>query len=160
MSKEVFGIKGFIKRIIASVEKTSKGRVLVQFVKFGMVGISNTLISLAATYALLFVFKFCFKTDTTWSLNVSTLFGFIVGVCNSYHWNNRYVFKNKKESNEKKAFAKVTVCYGITYLISMVLMDILVEFCHIPSLIAPIPRLIFTIPLNFILNKLWAFKDR
>jgi putative flippase GtrA len=142
------------------LEKHPKLKLLIQFIKFGIVGVSNTLLSLAVTYATMAVFKFGFSIDTTWSLNVCTTLGYIAGVCNSYFWNKRYVFKNAKEQNGKKAFLKTFICYGATYLLSMVLMDVCVIYLSIPNWIAPIPRLIITIPLNFIANKLWAFKDK
>ncbi len=140
-------------------EKHPKLKLLYQFIKFGIVGVSNTLLSLAVTWGAMAVFKFGFSVDTTWSLNVCTTLGYVAGVCNSYFWNKRYVFKNSKEKNGKKAFIKTFVCYGITYLLSMVLMDVMVVYLNIPNWIAPIPRLLITIPLNFIANKLWAFKD-
>jgi putative flippase GtrA len=146
-------------RLARLLEKYPKLRLLYQFIKFGIVGVSNTLLSLAVTYATMAVFKFGFSIDTTWSLNVCTTLGYIAGVCNSYFWNKRYVFKNAKEKNGKKAFLKTFICYGVTYLLSMLLMDVCVVYLSIPNWIAPIPRLVITIPLNFIANKLWAFKD-
>ncbi|MCI8375956.1 MAG: GtrA family protein [Lachnospiraceae bacterium] len=133
--------------------------MIIQFIKFGLVGVSNTVLSLCITYLAIAIFGYCFNIYATWSLNICTTIGYVVGVCNSYFWNNKFVFKNKKENDKRKRFAKVFICYGITYLISMVMMDFLVEVCHVPSIIAPVPRLIITIPLNFIANKLWAFKD-
>lgn len=146
--------------LLARMESNPKGKVLVQFVKFGFVGVSNTLLSLVVTYLVMWLFRVCFSLDTIWTLDIATTVGYVAGVCNSFFWNNRYVFKNGAETNRKKAFTKMFVCYGATYLLSMFLMNVLVNYCHIPSIIAPIPRLLLTIPLNFIANKLWAFKDR
>lgn len=39
-------------------------------------------------------------------------------------------------------------------------MTLFVQVMGISQMIAPIPRLVFTIPLNFLMNKLWAFKDK
>ena len=148
------------KNHFGKLEKNPKLKVLIQFVKFGMVGVLNTLLSLAVTYAVMFIFHVAFHVYAIWSLNVCTTIGYIAGVCNSYYWNNKYVFKDKKETNEKKAFIKMFICYGVTYLLSMFLMDVLVEALKVPAVIAPIPRLIITIPLNFVANKLWTFKDK
>lgn len=134
-------------------------KLIMQFAGFGMVGIMNTLLSLFVTYIVMFLLKYIFDIYTMWSLNVCTTFGYVAGVCNSYYWNNKYVFTNKKENNGKRIFVKVFICYGITYLISILFMDILVNYLFVPSLVAPILRLVVTIPLNFIANKLWAFKD-
>lgn len=153
-------MKEKIQALIARLEANPKGKWLVQFVKFGIVGVSNTLLSLVVTYVMIALFRLCLHIDAIWSLDVATTVGYVAGVCNSYFWNKRYVFRNKRENNGKKAFAKVFVCYGATYLLSMLLMNLLVDVFHVPSMIAPIPRLIITIPLNFVANKLWAFKDR
>lgn len=153
-------MKKMLQRLVERLENNPKGKLLVQFVKFGMVGVSNTLLSLLVTYLVMAVFKYLFSADNIWVLDIATTVGYIAGVCNSYFWNKRYVFQDGKETDSKKAFSKMFVCYGVTYLVSMFLMNILVNTFHVPSIIAPIPRLLLTIPLNFVANKLWTFKDR
>lgn len=134
-------------------------RIIVQFIKFGMVGCSNTAMSLLVTYVVMAGFNHQ-GINATWSLNICTTVGYVAGVCNSYFWNSKYVFKDKKETSNGKVFVKMFICYGCTYLISMLLMDVLVEYMGIPAVIAPVPRLVVTIPLNFVANKMWAFKDK
>lgn len=153
-------MKEKLNALLEKCENHPRGKVVLQFIKFGMVGVSNTLLSLLVTYAVIAVFRLCFHITSTWSLDIATTVGYLAGVCNSYFWNKRYVFKDGKETSQKKAFAKMFVCYGVTYLLSMLIMNVLVDYCHVPGIIAPIPRLIITIPLNFIANKLWAFKDK
>lgn len=143
-------------------KKYPKIKWLVQFIKFGMVGVTNTLLSLGVTYLAVLVFEL-FGEDTKeamWAINLSTAVGFIAGVINSFVLNKNFVFKNGEKQNKKKLFAKVFVCYGCTYLLSVLIMNVLVGSFHVPNRIAPIPRYIITIPLNFIANKLWAFKDK
>lgn len=152
-------MKKALQGIVDKIETLKYGKSLVQFVKFGIVGASNTLISLAVTYLCLGIAYLVTGKTSTLSLNIGTLLGYVIGVLNSYFWNNKYVFKNKQESSEKKALVKTFVCYGATFIISTLLMNVLVMYCSVPEAIAPIPRLIMTVPLNFIANKLWAFKD-
>lgn len=85
--------------------------------------------------------------------------GFMVSVCNAFFWNNRYVFKNKQEKSLLKAFIKVLTSYGFSFILSVILMSIMVELIGIPSVIAPLLKMIITIPINFVPNKVWAFKD-
>lgn len=122
-----------------------------QFIKFAIVGCSNTIISLAVYYLCIF-------------LGVNYLLaytlGFLISVCNAFFWNNKYVFVNKQETSISKAFVKVFASYGFSFLLSIVLMSLLVEVCSVSSLIAPILKMAIVIPLNFVLNKIWAFKDR
>ena len=55
----------------------------IQFVKFGLVGASNTVISLITYYIFVFL-----------GLNylVANFLGFITGTLNAYYWNSRFVF--------------------------------------------------------------------
>lgn len=126
-------------------------RLCVQFVKFGIVGFSNTLISLMIYYLLVYFGIHYIFANTA---------GFLVSVCNAFYWNNKYVFKEKTESSIIRAFGKVFLSYGGSFLLSTVLITLFVEVLGISELLAPLLRLIVTVPINFILNKVWAFKDR
>jgi len=157
---------------------SSFGRLFVQFFKFGLVGLSNTALSWVTTFAVIAILGTWLGindlviggvTIPNFAVNLGNVAGFVVGVINSYCLNKRYVFKNKQETSGKKAFAKTFICYGSTFLLSMVLMNLLLEVAHIhivlgdmdvTDYVATMLRLLVTIPLNFIANKLWAFKDR
>lgn len=119
-----------------------------QFIKFGLVGISNTLISLGTYYLLYFL-----------GINylIANTIGFVVSVLNSYYWNNKYVFK-KTQSGHLKPLIKTFLSYGSTFLLSSFLLFVMVQHLGIPEIFAPIITLVITIPLNFLINKFWAFK--
>lgn len=119
-----------------------------QFIMFGIVGVSNTLISLLTYYALIYI-----------GINyiISNTVGFIISVLNAYYWNNRYVFKKGNKSNIR-AMAKTFVSYGITFVFSTVLLVVMIQYFKISKVIAPVLNLILTIPINFLLNKFWAFR--
>ncbi len=132
-------------------EKNNLVKTFWQFIKFGMVGASNTLISLVIYYIGLY-------------LNVhyvlSNVLGFIAGTLNAYYWNNKYVFK-KEEGEERstaKSVTKVFISYGISLGLSTVLLVLWVDVLHISDRIAPLLNLCVTIPLNFVMNKFWAFR--
>lgn len=119
-----------------------------QFFKFGLVGVSNTLISLGTYYLLYFV-----------GVNylVANAVGFVVSVLNSYYWNNKYVFK-KTQNGHLKPLLKTFLSYGSTFLMSTVLLFALVQYVGISEVAAPIICIAITTPINFVINKLWAFK--
>jgi putative flippase GtrA len=123
---------------------------VVQFIKFGIIGVSNTAISLGIYYIVVLINK-------DWYIIGNTL-GFIISVLNSYFWNNKYVF-NKTEKGHLKPLLKTYVAYGSTFLLSTLLMYIGVTFLGISQFVAPIV-LVIVIPLNFIINKFWAFRDQ
>ena len=122
-----------------------------QFIKFGIVGFSNTLISLAVYYILVFF---------GWNYLLANTMGFLISVCNAFFWNYRYFFKDKTETSIPKSFSKVFITYGISYLVSTFLIWLMVDIMHISEWLAPLIRLVVTVPLNFVLNKLWAFRKR
>lgn len=121
-----------------------------QFVKFGLVGVSNTLISLAVYYAVVLLF------GVEHYILANTL-GFVISVINAYIWNSKFVFQ-KKDRKHGKSFVKVFVSYGSTFLLGTGFLFVLVHYWNVSEMIAPIINLLLTIPLNFLLNKFWAFK--
>lgn len=130
----------------------SSWEALMQFVKFGIVGLSNTIISYI-TYSILVILGIHYL--------LAQIVAFIVSVLNSFFWNDKYVFKEKSRTrNSWKTFVKTFISYAGTGLIlSGLLLYFWIEVLHIHELIAPIINLLITIPLNFVLNKLWAFKE-
>lgn len=126
-------------------------KIIIQFIKFGVVGLSNTIISYLI-YALL--------TYIGMSYVLANIIGFVISVLNSFYWNNKYVFKEGSQNrNLLNSLLKTFVAYGSTGLIlNNILLILLVEYFEISKYFAPILVLIVTIPLNFVINKYWSFK--
>lgn len=123
------------------------GIIFKQFLKFGIIGVSNTIISLSIYYLLL-----------NFGINyiLANIVGFIISVLNAFFWNNKYVFKNSL--NKKNKVLKTYISYGITFVLSNLLLFIFVNFLGISKIIVPIMNLVIITPINFILSKYWAFK--
>lgn len=120
-----------------------------QFIKFGAVGFLNTAISYI-TYIVALKFGAHYLA--------ASFLGFFLSVINAFYWNNRYVFKNTK-SDKWKMFMKTLSSYaGTGLLLNNILLVVLVDIFHVAAWLAPLVTLIITIPLNFLLNKFWAFK--
>lgn len=159
-------IEGIMKFVLIKVLRLNlsekQWETLTQFVKFGIVGFSNTMISYVIYVASLLAFE-----NRGWIPNydylVAQVIAFILSVLWSFYWNNKYVFQ-KKENEERsilKALLKTYISYAFTGLfLSSILSALWVEVVHIPKLIAPIINLIVSVPLNFILNKFWAFSKK
>lgn len=132
------------------LEKSWEG--FIQFVKFGLVGVSNTAISYV-TYLIGIGFGLYYLA--------ASIFGFVISVVNSFYWNNRYVFKTEQGEHRSlwKSFCKTFLAYAGTGLVlNNILLYFQVDLFSWPETIAPLVNLIITIPLNFVINKLWAFK--
>ena len=127
---------------------------LLQFVKFGIVGLSNTLIAYA-------VYAACVWLGCHYL--VANGLGFVVGVLNAYYWSDRYVFK-KGEGETRSALwtlVKTYLAYGATgLLLASLLLYIYVDQWHVSAYLAQLLVLVVTVPLNFIINKRWAFKTK
>lgn len=133
---------------------------LVQFVKFGIVGLSNTIVSYVIYVGALLLFQkesWLPKTDYL----VAQVIAFILSVLWSFYWNNKFVFKQEEneERNLLHALVKTYVSYAFTGLfLNSVLSLLWVEVFAIPKIVAPIINLIVSVPINFLMNKFWAFK--
>jgi len=134
----------------------------MQFVKFGIVGLSNTVIAYLIYSGLLILFE-----KMRWFPNadylIASVISFVLSVLWSFYWNSRKVFV-VKEGEERKllpALIKTFISYSFTGLIlSNILLVIWVKVFGISKFIAPLINLVVTIPLNFIINKFWAFKTK
>ena len=161
-------IYGFIEKIymffvellfkIIKKDLTDKKRqTFKEFLQFGLVGVSNTIISyLLYVVTLLLVSKSGVKFDYI----IANIVSWLLSVLWSLYWNNKFVFK--KEEGEKRniwaALFKTYVSYGFTGLILNNILSVLwVSVLHISKMLAPIINLVISIPINFFMNKLWAF---
>jgi len=131
--------------------KNNKLTILKQFVEFGLVGGANTLLSLVI-YWLVVHFGGHYL--------LANGLGFIITVAISYVLNNTITFKGEgKPEWSFKTLLKVYVSYSVTGLfLASALLWIWTDCCGINENLAPIINLFFTIPINFLLNKLWAYK--
>ncbi len=128
--------------------------LLIQFIKFGIVGGINTVLSYLITngcYYLLDLHE-----------QISNLVAFLITVYISFTLNSKFVFnENEENRNYWKSLLKVYASYSITGLfLTAILLYIEEELIGIPHYIATLMNLIVTVPINFILNKFWAYKDK
>lgn len=131
---------------------TDLKRLVWQFVKFGIVGVSNTAVSMAVYYLFLWI------DDELYM--VGSILGTILSIANAFVWNDRFVFVDNPRDFKSVMIrlGKTYVSYGGTSLLSNVLLWLEVSLLGISKLYAPIVNLLITIPLNFLINKFWTFK--
>lgn len=132
---------------------------VIQFIKFGLVGITNTVVSYILNIITLFALS---PLHVSWDYIVGNIIAFALSVLWSFYWNNRFVFtldRGKKRSIGK-ALLKTYISYGFTGIIlNNVLAWVWIEKIGVSKYVAPLINLIISIPLNFIINKKWAFKS-
>lgn len=131
----------------------------VQFIKFGMVGFMNTILNYLITeggYYLLRNF-----INGTLALQISQTLGFVITVFISFLINNVFVFtKGENESrNPWLTLIKTYIAYSVTgVFLNNILVYVEMNILHMSAVIAPLINLIVDVPINFFLNKLWAYK--
>ena len=128
-----------------------KKETIIQFIKFGFVGGINTVLSYAIYYVLCIIlgFNYLLSQGIAWLITV-----FI-----SYILNNIMTFSDGGSTNWSiKNLVKVYISYSVTGLfLATFLSWIWVDVLSVEKVFAPIINLFFTIPLNFLLNKYWAY---
>lgn len=139
-----------------------KKSLIIQFIKFGIVGVSNTVLS----YVLYMVFLKLFEQYAlfpAYDYLLSSIMTFFICIAWSFYWNNRFTFRQEdgERRNHRRAFIKTAFSYALTgLLLHNILLYIWIEVMGIAKIAAPLINLIVTVPLNFLLNKFWAFKTK
>ena len=125
-----------------------------QFIKFGIIGAVNTVISYAITNGGYYLFHL--------HEQIANIIAFTITVFISFMLNSKFVFKdNRNERSFVKSLIRVYAAYSTTGLfLTAILLYIEEQVLGIPHYIATLMNLIITVPTNFILNKFWAYKDK
>lgn len=133
----------------------------LQFVRFLVVGVSNTVVS----YVLLTVSRLVLEASglvEQYAYIIANAIAFILGVAWSYFWNDRYVFK-KSEGEKRSVFKsliKTYISYSFTGLfLSSILLVVWIEWLGISKFVAPLINSAIGVPINFVINKFWSFKN-
>lgn len=136
---------------------------LWQFIKFGLVGVSNTAISYGTEMLCYYVLFRGVPWPEAVLIPVVSAIAFVISTINSYYWNNRFVFRHdgkKRFVEHLKTYGKTVICYGVTGLVLAPLLKIWLTGLSVPYWLASLGTLIITIPLNFLLNKFWAYREK
>lgn len=152
---------------------------LWQFIKFGLVGVSNTVVSYVTYSVCYYVFHS--------NVHVANILGFIISVLNAYIWQSKFVFKESEEGEHRvwwQVLIKTYISYAfsglfLTEILLIVWLDLLNISQYLEPLIvwlggfginmtavdaavslAPFLNMVITIPINFCINKFWAYRQK
>lgn len=163
----------------------AKIKSVLQFLKFCIVGLSNTIIC-EGIYVVLLFFGVHYL--------VANIIGNLISILNAYYWSNKYVFK-AEEGEERvwwKVLLKTYATYGFSMLLSAGLLVFWLEIVQLEQFMGPVLallgnlgisgllssigialeakilseilaamiNLIITIPLNYVINKYWAYRKK
>lgn len=149
---------------------------LWQFIKFGIVGVSNTLVS-EVIYCVLVFFHVPYLP--------AYFIGFMLSVLNAYYWSNKYVFKEEPGEGGRvwwKVLARTYAAYLWGFIVSAVLLVVWIDVVQLSRYLGGLAdifsrhgfpqadadflgktlaaglNLLVTVPMNFVVNKFWAYR--
>ncbi len=160
-----------------------------QFVRFCIVGVFNSVVAYvvyAGTVFMLSSTTSMNEEDIVVYLSANGL-SFIISVFSAFLISNKFVFKESKEGEKRvwwKTLIKTYMSYGVTGLIlGPLLLIFWIDIINISQYLdglnkivngfgivltnkalatymGPFINMIFTIPINFLMNKYWAYRQK
>jgi putative flippase GtrA len=124
-----------------------------------MVGVSNVAFSYTVNVVSLLLINLV-KPGLKYDYIIANTIAFLLSVYWSFFWNSRKVFhlKTRTKAERWKALLRSYLCYGFTgILLNNLLSTLWIEVLGISKYLSPLLNLVFTIPLNYLTNKKWAF---
>lgn len=122
--------------------------VLIQFVKFGIVGVSNTLLFLA-------VYTLLVEALGVWYLAASAI-GFVVGAVNGFLLNRRWTFRGHVGD------ALTPVRWGVVQsgglLLNLGLVALCVSGLGMDELVGQAIAIAVVVVVTFVANRAWTFR--
>ena len=99
------------------IDKAEARQTSIQLLKYGVIGVLNTLITLATFYLL--------NTNLGLSYGISNVAGYVLGVINSFLWNRNWVFKTKKNFKRELVLfvCGFLLCLALQLVVSWVLLE-------------------------------------
>ena len=135
---------------VAMARRLHVPTVLVQFVKFGIVGVSNTLLTFIVYTLLLKVFG-------VWYIAASAI-GFIVGAINGFLLNRRWTFAG--HVGDALTPVRWAIVQGGGLGINLGLLYVLVNDAEVDKLLAQAFATIVVTVTTFFVNRAWTFRSR
>ena len=122
--------------------------LFVQFMKFALVGVSNTLITLL-------VYTFLLKVVGMWYLAASAI-GFIVGATNGFLLNRRWTFR--EHVGDALTPVRWAVVQGCGLAVNEGMLFVLVHDAHLEKILAQVAATVIVTVTTFLANRAWTFR--
>ncbi len=133
---------------LAAPRRQLNAHVLVQFVKFGLVGVSNTLLSFAVYTILLKVFG-------VWYIAASGI-GFALGAVNGFLLNRRWTFK--EHAGDPLTPVRWAIVQGCGLGATLGLVYLFVDGAGLDKLVGQACATAIVTVLTFGVNRSWTFR--
>jgi putative flippase GtrA len=133
---------------VAGPARSARAATLVQFVKFGLVGVSNT----ALTFV---VYTLLLKGFGVWYLLASAI-GFAVGATNGFLLNRRWTFREHVGDSLTPVRWAIVQSGGLA--INEGLLYALVDGVSVDKLVAQAMAIVVVTTSTFLVNRAWTFR--
>ncbi len=130
-------------------------RTILQFSKFGIIGISNTAIDLVVYSALTRGISFFGEHYL-----VAAFISFVVSGINGYYWSRKWTFKHHSGRVHKtttRQIVKFYIASAIALVLNQGFLYLFIEYAEILSEVAKVLSGMSAGIVNFLLQKLWTF---
>jgi putative flippase GtrA len=138
-------------------------QAFMQFVKFALVGVTNTLMSTFINWGTLLLLDQLGGFEGI-DKYIGNTVAFILSVLWSYMLNSKFVFKESEDGEKRvwwKTLLKTYAAYAFTGLgLSNIISWICVDVWGISKYIAPLINLVISVPINYVMNKFWAYRQK
>lgn len=124
--------------------------LIKQFFKFGVVGVVNTLITIALIWAMLHWLKV--------DVYKANIVGYVAGLINSFIWNRKWTFRSKE--SVKSSLTKFLLIFVISYFTQLGVLYLLLHVTSLNDFVSQLVSMIIYVIMNFFLNKNYAFKNK
>ncbi|MGI6030971.1 MAG: GtrA family protein [Eubacteriales bacterium] len=122
-----------------------------KFLKFGTIGVLNTLVDLAAYYVL----QKGFGIDPY----ISQVGSFLIAALNSFLFNKFWTFEKRNPVTTKEAVRYL--CTNAGYLLcSLCIMRLLIGGLQLDPFVAKFPTAAVMVLFNYLMAKFWVFSDK
>lgn len=169
----------FMEQTVEKAGSSGKWTAVWQFIKFGMIGAMNTVVNYL-------IYSLCYYGLKT-NVHIANFMGFAISVLNAFFWQSKFVFKESEEG-EHRIWWQVLIKTYISYSFSgLFLTELLLLFwLNVINLgqylgtaaawignfgitmtgydlavsVAPFLNMVITVPINFLVNKFWAYRQK
>lgn len=137
-----------MKRLGEIASSALRMPVVAQFLKFGAVGVINTLLTFV-------VFTILVQAFGVWYVAASAI-GFLVGACNGFLINRSWTFRG--HSGGSSAALRWAIVQGLGLLADLGLIYLFVNGASLPKLIGQALAIVLVVGATFFANRTWTFK--
>jgi len=145
-----------------------KKNFFIQVIKYGIVGVINTLLTAIVIWVMMNIVFKAGKMDNVppLILSISNFTGFTAGLINSFVWNRKWTFKSK--NSWKREFIKFVTAFLICYIPQLFFVNFLNVYTNLMIDLKPLTinhadtcqllGIVFYTSMNFFINKFYTFK--